>query len=216
MHSVPGFERAETFRNQVSFGGFVRKMIPLLVITLVFLTVVFAFGYGYLLSGAFTWLASALTAGLCCVVIVALKKRQFDSTWRSATLQLSPWGAVLEERHLRTELPWSGVRQIGAARLMAPVRPPVSSTPATRTVQAGITAATTQPESGLIGAGTLTLRQDAPALLRRQVDQNTRGRAPDPRTGRPLHAIILAQYDPSWPTGRIGDWIRAYRPDLLP
>lgn len=48
------------------------------------------------LPGVLTWLVSALTAAACCGVIVLLKRRQFDATWRSATLQLSPWGAVLD------------------------------------------------------------------------------------------------------------------------
>lgn len=37
----------------------------------------------------------------------------------------------------------------------------------------------------------------------------------DEHTGQSVHAIILSQYEPNWPDGRIGAWIRAYRPDLL-
>ena len=28
-------------------------------------------------------------------------------------------------------------------------------------------------------------------------------------------AIVLTHYDPNWRTGRIGQWVRAYRPDLM-
>lgn len=211
----PGSEQVETFHNKVSFRRFLRRMTPLLVITFVFVTVVFAFCFGYFLPGVLTWVVSAIASAGVCAVVVALKKRQFDRTWRSATLQLSPWGAVLDERHLRIEMPWQAVREIGAADLMAPVRVPVSAKPATIAVQRGIDASLRQPGVGLIGAGRMTLRPGAPAMLRKQVAQNQQGRAVDPVSGQPLHAILLAQYDPQWPDGRIGAWIRAYRPDLL-
>lgn len=33
-------------------------------------------------------------------------------------------------------------------------------------------------------------------------------------TGRPILAIFPSHFEPGWSTGRIGAWIRHYRPDL--
>ena len=37
----------------------------------------------------------------------------------------------------------------------------------------------------------------------------------DPETSRPFVAVLLTHYDRDWRTGRIGAWVRAYRPDLF-
>lgn len=213
---LPGFEGVETFANRVAFGKFIKRMIPLLVFMFLFVVAVLAFVSWYFVRGVLIWVIAVLGAAACCALTVWLKKRQFDGTWRTATLQLSPWGAVLDERHLRIEMPWHAVRAIGAADLMAVVKPPVAFSPATAVAGQAINAATAaRPQDGLIGAGAMTLKPGAPAMLRTQVAQNNRGRQVDPASGQPLNAILLAQYDPNWPQGRIGAWIRAYRPDLL-
>lgn len=212
----PGFEAVETFANRVVFGGFIKRMIPLLVIMFAFVTAVLAFISWYFVRGVLIWVIAVAGAAACCALTVWLKKRQFDGTWRTATLQLSPWGAVLDERHLRIEMQWHAVRSIGAADLMAPVRPTVGVSPATIAARQTIDAATVaRPQAGLIGAAAMVLKPGAPAMLRTQVAQNSRGRQVDPASGQPLSAILLAQYDPNWPQGRIGAWIRAYRPDLF-
>lgn len=51
--------------------------------------------------------------------------------------------------------------------------------------------------------------------LRRQLSQNDRARPRHPDSDEPVRAILLSHYDPDWRNGRIGQWIRAYRPDLL-
>lgn len=47
-----------------------------------------------------------------------------------------------------------------------------------------------------------------------QIDQNDHG-LPMDASGRTLRAIALSHYDQDWRNGRIGAWLRAYRPDLL-
>jgi hypothetical protein len=55
----------------------------------------------------------------------------------------------------------------------------------------------------------------APRLLRAQIEQHERTQDAHPNSGEPLRAITLTHYDRDWRTGRIGQWIDAYRPDLL-
>jgi hypothetical protein len=61
-------------------------------------------------------------------------------------------------------------------------------------------------EERLIGEGSLSLSPKAPAWVRRQIKK----REPLRRRG-----IVLTHFDPRWRTGRIGQWVRAYRPDLM-
>lgn len=56
----------------------------------------------------------------------------------------------------------------------------------------------------LVGNATVTVEAHAPAPLRLYLRLAGLG-------GTPLR---LARFDPDWRTGRIGEWIRAYRPDL--
>jgi len=67
-------------------------------------------------------------------------------------------------------------------------------------------------EMALLGTARLTVKPDAPAMVKTQVKQNLGGQDPE----RAQTGVILTHFDKEWETGRIGQWIRAYRPDLLP
>lgn len=67
----------------------------------------------------------------------------------------------------------------------------------------------------LIGAGTLTLRTES-GLMAAMARQNMEERPDDPESGQPLVGIVLGAFDQQWQAGRIGQWIGAYRPDVLP
>ena len=70
-------------------------------------------------------------------------------------------------------------------------------------------------EHGLVGAGMLTVNPGAKALKRVQVTQFLNGGPADPRIGQRPMGVPLARFDRNWQDGRIGQWVRAYRPDLL-
>ena len=59
----------------------------------------------------------------------------------------------------------------------------------------------------LIGEGSLSVSRKAPAWVRWRIKRSY-------KTWR-KRRIVLTHYDPRWRTGRIGQWIRAYRPDLM-
>jgi len=59
-------------------------------------------------------------------------------------------------------------------------------------------------EERLIGEGSLSVSPDAPVRVRQEIKQNY-------QPGRP-RAIVLTQYDADWRSGRIGQWVGAYRP----
>jgi hypothetical protein len=216
QEAVAGFTGTERFANIVEFGPFVRRLAPMLVM----IFVVFALLVAFVLSAAklgavVSWGVALPASAAMCALLYKAKKRQFAATIEKCTLELSPFGAVLAEPHLRIEMPWAAVRQIGDAQAMAPLRVIVANEGLAKVAYAVAAASVRRTEEGLIGAGTLTLTSRAPGLLRSQVAQNEEGRAPDPVSGQPLRGILLSQFDPAWRSGRIGEWIRAYRPDLL-
>jgi len=172
--------------------------------------------FGMLLNAAglpVPWLFGLVVAAVVAAVVYSMKKKQLASTIPSATLTISPTGMVLTERYSRLELPWDRVRGLGEADLMDPLNLAVGPV-ATILVALG-TALWKRPQQALMGASTVTLSPDAPAMLRAQVRQNFEAWESDPRTGQPEGGIHLSNYDQDWRQSRIGAWIRAYRPDVL-
>jgi hypothetical protein len=214
-HTVTGFENRETFRIQLEFGMFIRRMLPLLCVLFVVGALLFAFVLAFARLGVLSWVVAVPVSAALCAVLFHLKRRQYESTLAKGTLELSPAGVVLAEPHLRIEMPWPHVHQIGPAALMTPLMVNVGNEALAQVAYAIGAASVQRPEEGLIGAASLSVRKDAPAMFRQQVQQNDEGRDVAPATGQPLRAIVLSYFDPDWRNGRIGAWIRAYRPDLL-
>lgn len=209
---APGFETAETFHDTTEFGQFVRATMPLLVTSFAFAGLVLGCVLGATGLGAFGWvLAFALAAGFS-GILYRLRRRQFVETWSTSALRLSPWGAVSSDRHIRIELAWSLIFEIGRADTLTPLKVSLGNDIAELITGR---AASVRPENALIGAGALTVSPDAPRHLRAQIEQNDESRDIHPASGQPSRAIALSSFDPDWRSGRIGEWIRAYRPDLL-
>lgn len=163
----PGFETPETFENRVEFHQLFRRMIPLLVMLFLLSTLILAL----ILH---SWVLALLLSAGFNYVLYLLKKRQFEATWSMSTLKLSPDGVVSADPHVRTELPWPRIHQIGNSDLMAPLR--VRLHPLVKVALAAGTASVRRSDDALIGAGTLTLSPNASAAVRAQVAQNDRGR----------------------------------------
>lgn len=205
---VAGFESAETFPATLEFSIFVRRLIPVLVMLFLLMLLIAGLLLGSVGVGGLRWVLALVVAVGGAGVLMLLKKRQFDSTWSSAALELSPIGATVTDRYVHVELPWARVREVGTADLLAPLRLGVAGDVAAATFR--------RPDTNaLVGAGTLTVSPGAPAAFRAQVRQNFAARVADPESGQPLTAIVLSHYDPNWQHGRIGEWIRTYRPDIL-
>jgi hypothetical protein len=120
------------------------------------------------------------------VVITLVSKRGFDRTWGVAELELSAAGATVVRPNSRVHLPWSGIR-LGKADLVTPRY--ATSAPLNVQLVTALVIVTTRrrKKAALVGAGPLYAQI----------------------------AIVLSIYEKSWEDGRVGAWIRAYRPDLL-
>jgi hypothetical protein len=177
---VAGFTTAERFPCQLTFGVFIRRFIPsMVVICLLPLLVT-------------TGLGLALPYGLVLVVVLAaglatLYKLQFDRMWGTVELELSAAGATVIRPHARVHLPWNGI-QLGRADLVPPRRG--TAAPLNVRLVLALLDSTTRRrgQAALIGTSVLYSRA----------------------------AIVLPIYEKNWADGRVGAWIRAYRPDLLP
>jgi len=108
---VVGFETAEPFTNTLSFAYFMRRMIPLEVMLLLLTWLILALLLGNTGLPAVGWLALGL-ALVFVAAMVYVKKKQFDATWGTATLELSPDGAAETVGKTRGRR-WHGERYAG-------------------------------------------------------------------------------------------------------
>lgn len=217
-----GLERPETFTNTMPFVFFIRRTIPLLVLLLLLTWLVIGLLLGQTgLPGVF--LVSLVLTLLFIAVMVYAKKRQFDATWGRSALELSPHGVVETVGKTRTMLEWGAVGELRREGLLTPLQAVTAgygfvggNLVTEGAVALGAAWARKADQDALVGVGAISISPDAAAILRAQFDQNMKQRQYDPTTGRPIVAVLLSHYDTEWRTGRIGTWIRSYRPDLLP
>lgn len=215
---VPGFDRPESFEVKTTFKDVLISGI-VLVIGMFLISGVF---FALILSAiGIPGLAGFLAGFVFAALMVVAKKRQLDEAWKSMSLTISPQGLVVDDPAARLEMPWSGVRAVGQVKSPKPVdlrrtkAAPLASG-AGGDIGAAIGQAVITTSTGILGVGTHTLKPDAPALARRQFEQNVGINGVDEETGENLLAVIAQQYGVDWQLGRIGDWVRAYRPDVMP
>jgi hypothetical protein len=178
------------------------RIVPLLVI---FYAIMVALGSlpfgGRLLPG--------LAVGLVPTVLLALRvyskaRRGFLST----VLRMSPAGVEWWDGYgFHVRLPWNRITRVGDVQTAV-------TKPGARVGVAGGVRLTVRAwhNSGLIGWG----EQQTPARAPKWV-QDLLAQAPrEPNTGAPEVAIPLGGLDDRWTVGAMGDWVRRYRPDLLP
>lgn len=149
-----------------------------------------------------------------CALLVSRNRRKFAERWGKQTVTFSPAGAVMADPDTTTTLTWANVDAIGDVQLMPAVQV-LGRRNASLTVKA-IDAAQGTREHGLVGAGVLAVNPEVEVLRRQQVHQFLNSGAPDARIGQRPMGIPLARFDLHWPDGRIGQWVHAYRPDLVP
>jgi hypothetical protein len=134
------------------------------------------------------------------------EKRELMATWSGSTLQLSPFGAVAFDQYVRFELPWSGLHKVTRAVFLDPEKM-LSQINLPADIAGVDPAVLALREERLIGEGSLSVSPNAPAWVRRRIKRSY-------ETWR-KRGIVLTHFDPNWRTGRIGQWVRAYRPDLM-
>jgi len=209
-----GLTQPETFTSTVTTGATMKRMIPLLVLMFLVSAVMFSLVVGAIGLPAITGVI--LAVAFCAFMFVA-KRRQLDTKGQHS-LVLSPTGAVMSDLYSRVDLPWERVRSIGEVELMRAIRTPTGSSPlaeiGTAVVRGTHDTMMGTRAHGLVGGGLLTLTPAAPALLKIQVKQFLGDGPADPAIGQRPMGIPLAPFDPDWQNGRIGRWVREYRPDL--
>jgi hypothetical protein len=219
--AIGGFTSEETFPCTVTMGAWARRFLPALLFQLVVLSLLFGFLLGLIrVPIPLNWLVALGVAVIFVVVQWIGKQRQFAETWATARLELSPDGAAVVQRHCRLVLPWDRIRTLGKADLVR-----VGGSHVVAGGRAGLIAVllsmatnaiTRRPgQDALIGSGSLKVSSSASRIVRVQIAQNQSVRTFEPGTAHQSAAIVLPVYDGDWRNGRIGDWVRAYRPDLL-
>lgn len=211
-----GFTAPETFHSRLAFGAFLRRFVPMLVLLYLVMVLLLRGILGAFGVDRLGWPLALVLGAAGALGLVASKKRQFDETWGSTRLELSAAGATMAGRHIRVHLPWEHIRYLGAANLVA-TRGTVAGAGARANllVWPVARAARGVRQAALVGVSTTTVDPGTSRLVRGQLRQNDSCREIDPVTGRRMSAIVLTVYDRDWRNGRIGEWIGAYRPDLL-
>jgi hypothetical protein len=212
--SRPGFERAERFESVQTFSEELRRVIPVLVVGCVLIGLIVG-GILSLLIGPIGLLLGFIAAAALGFSLVTVRKWQFNADPPVTRLVVSPSSLVVSDRYLRTEFSWDGIEQIGPTSSMRPSHGSGGGGVFEGVVDMTAAATAVSRDDGLIGAGKLTVNPSAPHMLRQQVEQNDARLQVHPESGLPIRAVGLGKFEPDWRNGRIGQWVKAYRPDLF-
>jgi hypothetical protein len=182
---ITGFDDIERFHAGVRFRQAIRPMVPLLVLMT-------AFGWVILTLLSMMIAGPRIGGPLGTALIAAAgwslyrrSERQFDRTWSATNLELSPDGVAVSDGEAGVRLPWPGIARIEE---LAPINP--------------------LPRGLDVDVAEIVASGAAPRAIRVEGLVGVDG------SGAP-QSIPLSTFDPHWRVGRIGDWIRRHRPDLL-
>jgi len=199
--TAPGLPPSEEFRNATTW----KQQVPVLGAMLAVLVLLMWLILGAVLSavglpGA-RWIALVLAVGIGAAMWVA-RKKGFEKAVGQAVLVASGEGLEVQEPYRRIRLRWVDMTDIGAGPAQTGYRTPGSTG---RRVQA-MTAAATARSTAVYGPTQVELSPQIPALQKANIDQKAREQRPH---------VDLGAYAPDFPAGRLGEWFRAQRPDLL-
>lgn len=202
---APGDRSAQEFRVRDPWLMMVRANLRILPLLVIFYAIMVALGSlpfgGRLLPG----LAIGLVPTALLVLRVYSKARR---GFLSTVLRMSPAGVEWWDGYgFHVRLRWDRIVRIGEVKT-------AMTKPGARIGVSGGARLTVRAwhNSGLIGWGEQKIPKKAPKWVK-----DLLARAPrDPHTGAPEVAIPLAGLDDTWTVGAMGDWVRRYRPDLLP
>lgn len=193
------FTSPEVFDSRLTFAAFSPRLLPLLVPVFLLMTLLLGCLFGALGASGLGWLLAVVISGAVVAGLTALRKREFDGALGKTRLEFSPAGVTMAGPVRRVHLSWDRVR-LGTAHLANPrggwmIGPTLpAGVLATLLLQGSAALARGRRQPALVGAATVTAGA---------------------KTSTASTAIILSVYDRDWYNGRIGAWIRAYRPDLL-
>lgn len=182
-------------------GGFGAMVLPF-ALPLVFFAAVMV-----LLGSIVAGVAGGVVAAVIGVgVLVAVLYAKFARMRQGTVVRFSEYGVELSDAmgfHVR--LAWPDMTRVGvvASRMANPY--PIGWEDGVRARAGAMTS------QGVIGWGDRVIPANAPGWMRRHLAVQP----VNPRDGRPEVAIPLGGVDPDWARGPMGQWVRAYRPDLF-
>lgn len=144
---------------------------------------------------------------LATAVLVGVLHRKFRALVAHTVVRFSEAGVELVDgRGFRTRLAWADVTRIDTVHSQLADGRPIGHGFGAR-ARVGRSSS-----EGLVGWGERVTPARIPGWMRDQL-----AAAPvNPANGRPEVAIPVGALDPSWTLGPMGDWVRRFRPDLLP
>jgi hypothetical protein len=201
----PGDPSAQQFRVRDPWSMVARANLRILPLLVIFYAIMVALGSlpfgGRLLPG--------LVVGLAPTALLVLRVyRRARRGFLSTVLRMSPAGVEWWDGYgFHVRLPWGRIVRVGDIQT-------AMTRPGARVGVAGGVRLTVRAwhNTGLVGWGEQRTPQRAPGWVK----QLLAGAPRDPVTGAPEVAIPLGALDERWTAGAMGDWVRRYRPDLLP
>ncbi|GAA4520428.1 MULTISPECIES: hypothetical protein [Nonomuraea] len=190
----------EEFRiRHRAFGAFVA---PFVLPLLLFLPVTTALGGILTGDGGLGLLIGIIATAALTGVLVSRYRRMV----RGTVVRFSAEGVEMADTYgFLLRLPWAGIERVDVveSRMASPRR---VGRPGGVQVRAGA-----MRSVGLVGWGEREVPLRVPGWMRAHL-----ARVPvDPDTGLQWLGIPLGVVDPAWENGRMGEWVRHHRPDLL-
>lgn len=155
-------------------------------------------------------LAAAATAGLFWI-----RNRQVTKDLSQSSMTVGPFGIIERNSTATRTVEWGDLRVGGmvtpvvgySAKNVLMVRDlsaPVDALAGAAAIQ----------ELGLLALGRIDYAPGISAIQRKTYEQNVGRNGVDPQSGQPYIALYPAHYQLKWPTDRIGEWVKVYRPDI--
>ncbi|MEO3800969.1 hypothetical protein [Nonomuraea sp. B1E8] len=190
----------EEFR--IRAGSFPRFVAPFAALLVLFFVVILLLGAIFTGSTLLGIAIGALATGGLLAVLAAKHRRMSSGT----VVRFTADGVELTDSlGFRVHLRWAGITRIDVVDTQL-ANPRRVGRPGGVRVRAQALRSV-----GLIGWGERTVPPRIPGWMRDRLS-----RVPvDPATGRPEVTIPLGEFDTLWQRGRMGDWVRHYRPDLM-
>ncbi|NBE96108.1 hypothetical protein FE391_08075 [Nonomuraea sp. KC401] len=190
----------EEFR--IKAGSFPRFVTPFIAPLILFFVVILLLGAIFTGSTALGAVIGLLATGALLAVLAAKHRRMSSGT----VVRFTEEGVELTDSlGFRVHLRWPDITRIDVVDTQL-ANPRRVGRPGGVRVRAQALRSV-----GLIGWGLRTVPPRIPGWMRDRL-----ARVPvDPATGRPEVTIPLGEFDPLWQRGRMGDWVRHHRPDLM-
>jgi hypothetical protein len=176
-----------------------RALVPMVGLLVLFAVVLLLLGS---LGGLVVGILASAIGTIAAVMYLMLKLNRLTA---ANVLRFDDWGIHWQAGGgVVHQVAWADVTGIGPVNVQLTPRRRLHAGPVPQTVQASMA------DHGVQGWSIVTLPARIPAVMR----QALAAMPVDQASGKRHIGIPLGSFDPDWPAGPIGAWIRARRPDL--